>query len=99
MLKTQTPCCALCFLSGIGNDTTKEEIMSFVDNVEAEANSKDWTPQDKTSGERTILTIATNNEQQLKETLLHCGFKILDDTLQRRFGYTAGNLTLLSYAF
>jgi len=99
MKKTQTPCCALCFLSGVGNNTTKEEIQAFIENTKNEAFYKEWKPDDRQSGERSILTVATNTEETLKETLKECGFIELHDNLSRRYGYPEGQLTLLIYSF
>ena len=99
MTKTQLPCCAICFLSGIGNNTTVEELQGFIDNLKEEAFSKEWEPDDRESGERGVLTVCTPSELLLSQKLESVGFKLMSKDFNRRFGYPEGKLKLYSYEF
>jgi len=97
--KTQLPCCAICFLSQTENDTTQEELNQFINQLKKEAFSKEWTYAERETGERSILTVTSPKEITLDETLKKVGFNLIEDTLQRRYGYVEGNLKLWVYKF
>ena len=101
LTKTQLPCCAICFLSGTSNNTTEQELRQFEATLRQEAFSKKWMSSDRTSGERAILTVTTQDEKKLAELLKKIGFVPVSQEhlsrpieLNRRFGYIEGNLTL-----
>jgi len=99
LIKTQLPCCAMCFLSNTNEFTTEKELNKFIDKLKKEAFEEAWKNNDRRSGERTILTVVSPYELPLGVTLEKVGFKLLGEKFNRRFGYPPGQLKLYSYSF
>lgn len=99
LVKTQLPCCAMCFLSNTDNNTTQKELKEFITKLAAEAFCRKWGFGDRRSGERTILTVTSPHETTLQKTLEKVGFELLKGDFQRRYGYPEGDLCLYSYNF
>lgn len=93
MKKTNTACCALAQLSGLNNDTTKEELQKTIVKLTAERNET-YIPGDSSGkGQTAIFVITTPNESKLENTLFSVGF-VETTTFQRRLGYEKGNLKM-----
>lgn len=99
LVKTQLPCCAMCFLSNTDNNTTRQEIEIFIEKLKKDAFHHKWQTNDRSSGERTILTVVSPHEIRLASVLEISGFRLLSDEFNRRFGYPEGKLRLYVYHF
>lgn len=84
-----TRCCALAQISGT-NETTKEELKIYLEDMREEAKKK-WT-HDKRGGETTVFVITTPDEHWLEGILISLAFvKVFE--FPRRNGYPKGNLS------
>ncbi len=89
--KHPTNCCALCGISASDNDS-KEDILSFIQNLKKESFNKKYNPQ-LPDGQRAVFCITTPSEKNLRKNLRELGFTI-SRVFNRRNGYEPGVLTL-----
>lgn len=82
--KFQTTCCAMCIFSASDNDTI-EQLQHAID-VTKEQSKKEWSTNDRQSGERAIQIVTTPYEIILESNLKKLGFKEIAQ-FNRRNGY------------
>lgn len=93
---TETPCCAIAIIHGIGNNTDKSEIAQVLEEKRKETEQK-WTPEES-GGQTCLIATLSPSEGVLKENLLELGFKEEFQT-PRRNGYEPGQIDVLTYHF
>lgn len=92
MIKTNTACCALAQLSGLNNNTSKDDILKELLELKEERDGQ-YIPTIE-GGQTSYFVICTPGEHQLKQNLLSLGFKEVHQ-FERRNGYEPGLLSML----
>jgi len=93
MKKTPTSCCALCQISNVDNNTTKEELEAQLVILKEEA-SETYIPGDNSKkGQTSVFVVTSPGEDKLEELLQELHFSPVH-TFDRRKGYKPGELTI-----
>lgn len=88
-----TTCCAM-LIASIKEYHTYDEIKASLDEIKANSDSRNWHPNDRSGGERNVLCITSPGEDGLEKKLIKLGFKCLNKSMARRYGYPPGLLKM-----
>lgn len=86
MIKTTTDCCALCQLSRVNDETSKETIKNKIKKLTKEKKENKEVGYTTGNGQTAVFTIVSPGEDILESNLKELGFKKVH-TFERRVGY------------
>ncbi len=86
ILKTNTDCCALCQISQINNETSKDYIASVLDDLKLEKEANIEVGYTTGNGQTAVFAIVSPGEDILENNLIELGFEF-KHSFERRKGY------------